>query len=111
MNLLIERLREKIAAAERKDQTGVVIDIFPWLNFTTFDIFGNLGFGGPFNCFQNSEDYPWIAMMFNSVKAASFVATTRFYPLIDSMLEKCNPLLLNKIRTDHFNFILCFDRN
>jgi cytochrome P450 len=47
IDLLIERLREKVGVGTEANEDGVVIDILPWLNFTTFDIFGDLGFGEP----------------------------------------------------------------
>jgi hypothetical protein len=103
--LLTERLREKIEAGEQSNGDGVVLNIFPWLNFTTFDIFADLRFGEPFNCLQHSKYHPWITMLFNSIKGAFFIAATKFYPLIDWLLIKCIPPSLKKMQTDHFKFI------
>ncbi|KUI72201.1 Isotrichodermin C-15 hydroxylase [Cytospora mali] len=50
------------------------------------------GLGGKaesFGCLENSRYHPWIALLFNSVKAASFVAAVRFYPLLEWLLMKC----------------------
>ena len=44
-------------------------------------------------------------MLFNSVKAASFVSTTKFYPLINWLLMKCIPPSLKKMQDNHFKFI------
>lgn len=103
VSLLVERLRERVI--ENGDGKVVEIDIAPWFNYTTFDIFGELGFGESFECLQHSRYHPWIALLFNSVKAASFVAATRFYPLLAALLMKCIPQSLRKMQMDHFQQI------
>lgn len=103
VGLLIERLRERSTAPDQTDrEKGVVLDIVPWFNYTTFDIFGDLGFGESFDCLEHSRYHPWIALLFNSVKAASFVIATRFYPLINFLLMKCIPKSILKMQRDHY---------
>lgn len=106
VDLLIERLRERAAASEAVTGNGAVLDIVPWLNYTTFDIFGDLGFGESFDCLQHSRYHPWIALLFNSVKAAAFVVAARFYPLIDFLLLKCIPRSIMKMQRDHYQQIV-----
>ncbi|TAQ86122.1 hypothetical protein B7494_g5556 [Chlorociboria aeruginascens] len=101
VGMLIERLTEQVEGKA----AGAVIDIVPWFNFTTFDIFGDLGFGESFDCLQNSHYHPWITLLFNSVKAASFVISARFYPPIEFMLMKCIPKSLRKMQRDHYRQI------
>lgn len=96
VSFLIERMREM--------QPGP-IDIVPWFNFTTFDVFGDIGFGESFDCLQHAKYHPWITLLFNSVKAASFIIAARFYPLINTLLMKCIPESLKKMQRDHFNQI------
>ncbi|KAF3482729.1 benzoate 4-monooxygenase cytochrome P450 [Arthroderma uncinatum] len=105
VNLLIERMHDKAAEA-KNGQNGVEFDIGPWFNFTTFDIFGELGFGESFDCLQNSRYHPWIALLFNSVKAASFISATKFFPLVTFLLMKCIPESLKKMQKDHFQQIV-----
>lgn len=106
VDLLIQRLRERAAASpEAGSEKWGVLDIVPWLNFTTFDIFGDLGFGESFDCLQHSKYHPWIALLFNSVKAATFVISARFYPLIDFLLLKCIPDSIMKMQRDHMQQI------
>ncbi|KAF3058220.1 Isotrichodermin C-15 hydroxylase [Daldinia childiae] len=100
VNLLVERLHER--ARETKEAR---IDLVPWLNFTTFDIIGDLGFGDSFNCLQHSRYHPWIALLFSTVKAATWVASARYYPLVESILLKCIPPSLMKTQTDHYQRI------
>ncbi|KAJ5647415.1 cytochrome P450 [Penicillium lividum] len=101
-NLLVERLREKVErSTEENNGTETEIDIAPWFNFTTFDIFGDLGFGESFDCLQNSQYHSWIELLFNSVKAASFLAAARYYPLVEFLLKKCIPASLSKKAVQH----------
>lgn len=101
-NLLVERLREKVeCSTEKGNGTETEVDIAPWFNFTTFDIFGDLGFGESFDCLQNSQYHSWIELLFNSVKAASFLAAARYYPLVEFLLKKCIPASLSKKAVQH----------
>ncbi|KAF2470248.1 cytochrome P450 [Lindgomyces ingoldianus] len=68
VNLLIEGLRGKIIANKKEGAGGTVIN--------------------------DSEFHPWIAMLFNSVKGASFVSAA-----------KCIPPRLKKMQNNHFKFI------
>jgi cytochrome P450 len=101
VNFLIERLRERISESSDWNGNGAKVDIVPWFNFTTFDIFGDLGFGESFDCLQHSRYHPWIALLFNSVKAASFVIAARFYPILSFILTKAIPPSLKKMASDH----------
>jgi hypothetical protein len=55
------------------------IDMVRWFNFTTFDIIGDLSFGEPFDCLQNSDYHPWVELIFQSVKNLVFMATLRYF--------------------------------
>jgi cytochrome P450 len=104
VNLLVERIEQQ--TDERKDGRWLELDISPWLNYTTFDIFGELGFGESFDCLQHSRYHPWIALLFNSVKAAGFIVATRFYPLVEFLLMKCIPPSLKQVQKDHYQQIV-----
>lgn len=76
---LVGRLRER---------TGVAtpIDLISWINFTTFDIIGDLTFGDPFGCLRESNLHPWVAAIFSNLKA---LALTRFfsqYPILGHVI-------------------------
>uniref|UniRef100_A0A1Y1MUP6 Cytochrome P450 n=2 Tax=Photinus pyralis TaxID=7054 RepID=A0A1Y1MUP6_PHOPY len=109
VNLLIERLCEYVQRTsidKDTDSKASDVDIVPWLNFTTFDIFGDLGFGESFDCLHHSKYHPWVLLLFNSVKAASFVVSTRFYPFAEYILLKCIPPSLRKKQSDHYKQIV-----
>jgi hypothetical protein len=42
-----------------------------WLNFTTFDIIGDLAFGEPFGCLEDGEFHFWVSLIFETVKAGA----------------------------------------
>lgn len=101
-NLLVERLTER---AEEIPQGCAELDIGPWMNFTTFDIFGDLGFGESFECLEQSKYHPWVALIFNSVRATSWIAATRFYPVLEQLIQKLMPPSAKKMTHDHFRQI------
>jgi cytochrome P450 len=101
VSLLVERLGERA----KETPEGTVLDIVPWFNYTTFDIFGDSGFGESFDCLQHSRYHPWITLLFNSIKAAGFVIAARFYPWVEKLLMKLIPKSLKKMQNDHFQQI------
>lgn len=102
VGLLIDRLREKVLTPEKAGQKSeTIVDMVPWLNFTTFDVFGDLAFAESFDCLQHSKYHPWIALLFNSVKATSFIIVTRFYPLLQIFLMAWIPKSLIQMQKDH----------
>ncbi|KAI2922883.1 hypothetical protein CBS147320_6340 [Aspergillus niger] len=102
-SLLVDRIKDQVSVA---GTDGAVIDMGPWFNFTTFDIFGDLGFGESFNCLQHSQYHPWIALLFGSVKAASFIAAARYYPPLETLLMKCIPRSLHEKSQRHYRQII-----
>lgn len=104
VNLLVDRLTQHLD--DRRTGKKTELDIAPWFNYVTFDLFGDLGFGESFDCLQNARYHPWISLLFNSVKAASFVAAARFYPLVEFILLKLIPPSLRKMQRDHFQQIV-----
>lgn len=105
VNLLVERLRDIVTSSGKGDIKEAEFDIGPWFNFTTFDIFGDLGYGESSYCLQNSRYHPWVALLFNSVKAATWVAAVRFYPLLNGLLMKSIPPSLKASQRKHFEQI------
>lgn len=106
VNLLVERLQELVTAAESNGEEAAEINMTPWFHFTIFDVFGDLGFGESFDCLQSSKYHPWIALLFNSVRAASVVAAVRYYPILQWLLFKCIPPSLRKKQMKHYNQIV-----
>ncbi|KAF2814564.1 benzoate 4-monooxygenase cytochrome P450 [Mytilinidion resinicola] len=85
-----------------KKQSGPV-DMVRWLNYTTFDLIGDLTFGEPFGCLHDSEYHPWVAIVFQSMRASAFVVAGRQYPALASMLVKLMPKSLSQKIQDHWD--------
>ncbi|KAF4981105.1 hypothetical protein FDECE_17751 [Fusarium decemcellulare] len=73
IDALVNGLKEKAAARE-------AVDISAWLNWTTFDIMGELSFGEPFGCLKNQEFHPWVKIIFDMVRATAILGGLRRYP-------------------------------
>ncbi|KAL4796818.1 cytochrome P450 [Aspergillus venezuelensis] len=122
VNLLVQLLMELVMDDTRSERAGqqnenkensgrekgrkrnAKVNMTPW--FTTFDIFGDLGFGKSFDCLEHSRYHSWVLFLFEGVKAAAFIISTRYHPLLDSLLIKCVPPSLRRVQQNHFQQII-----
>ncbi|KAF2822613.1 cytochrome P450 [Ophiobolus disseminans] len=75
VDLLVEKLHVKAVS-------GSPVDLMRWLNFTTFDIIGDLCFDESFHSLEN-EDYSfWVANIFKGLKIARMFRVFRAYPIV-----------------------------
>ncbi|KAJ4293480.1 hypothetical protein N0V90_008763 [Kalmusia sp. IMI 367209] len=99
INLLISQLH-----AKAKSNTSV--DIMRYINFTTFDILGDLCFGESFGALDAEEYNEWMANLFKGVKLAPVVRIAKQYPIIGLpffLLTKLFPQVL-EARVKHDNY-------
>jgi hypothetical protein len=101
VDMLIRRLREKVKGGS--DGRNAVVDIKSWMNYTTFDITGDLMFGESFDCLKQGELHPWIGLIFDSIKALSFLGAVNQFPLLNSVLQKMIPRSVVQKGLDHFD--------
>ncbi|KAK4174617.1 cytochrome P450 [Triangularia setosa] len=111
VNLLVERLSNMVDSASAGTEPAggaaeLEVDIAPWFNFTTFDVFGDLAFGESFNCLENSNYHPWVEILFQTPKMATMVAGARFYPWLESLLFSLIPPSLKKMQRDHWGQVV-----
>ncbi|KAI1775648.1 cytochrome P450 ClCP1 [Hypoxylon cercidicola] len=79
VDLLIRRLREQCNAGL------TTLNMREWLNWTTFDVIGDLGFGSSFGCLEKSDYHPWVRILTNSFIQIAFLvafAHAGFRPLV-----------------------------
>ncbi|KAJ5216801.1 cytochrome P450 monooxygenase [Penicillium chermesinum] len=76
IDLLVQRLHENCSGG------ATALDLTAWYNWTTFDIIGDLAFGEPFGCLQNSEYHPYVHLIFESARAGTIFQTIGFYPTL-----------------------------
>lgn len=93
VDLLVEQLggltKDKACdgTSDRVHQDEVTVDIVRWLNFTAFDIIGNLIYGGePFGCLRRKEFHSWVELIFSWLEAAAIFFSIQFYPPLDRLL-------------------------
>ncbi|KIN02897.1 hypothetical protein OIDMADRAFT_160486 [Oidiodendron maius Zn] len=74
VNLLIRRLKEH-------SQDGQIPqNMSSWYNWITFDIIGDLTFGEPFGCLDNSDYHPWVSAIFDNIKAGIYIKALNYLP-------------------------------
>ncbi|KAJ6171580.1 hypothetical protein N7470_000647 [Penicillium chermesinum] len=89
IDLLVQRLHENCSGG------ATALDLTAWYNWTTFDIIGDLAFGEPFGCLQNSEYHPYVHLIFESARAGTIFQTIGVLPYPEEDLlgygaEVCN---------------------
>lgn len=57
--------------------TGEELNLVNWLNFTTFDIIGDLAFGEPFGCLDTGAFHSWVSLIYETVKVGALEQATR----------------------------------
>lgn len=80
IDLLIQRLNENCGGGSK------TVDLAAWYNFTTFDIIGDLTFGEPFNCLQDSNYHPFVSLILSSARAGVVFMSVGFFPLLKKIL-------------------------
>lgn len=98
LNLLVQKLNEKVAA-----DPSAEINMVNMLNFTTFDIMADLTFGAPLGMLAKSEYHPWVSLVFSSLKFGTFVRAMAYIPYFSKATAYLFPGLKKK-RMEHFRF-------
>ncbi len=100
IDLLTRRLSGIVASS---GSNGAVVDIVKWLNFTTFDIVGDLALGESFHCLEESKYHGWVSVLFTQFKIAGIFMSLRFFG-IDKLLRLVLPKSLLKKRAEHAQY-------
>ncbi|PVH82038.1 cytochrome P450 monooxygenase-like protein [Cadophora sp. DSE1049] len=82
-SLLISRLKAQITDPSVKGK----VDLVRWLNFTTFDIIGDLAFAESFHCLETGKNSLWMTAVFQNLKTVAFMRIARGYPLLNFALQ------------------------
>jgi cytochrome P450 len=104
-DLLIERLKEKVAASSISGH-GVKVNLVDWFEWFAFDLIGELAFGESFGCLDSSKHHPWIKMIFSSIKVMAWAACTRYYAGLEPLLLRIIPARIRKMQDDHYALAL-----
>ena len=90
----------------KKAESTAPVDIMRWLNFTTFDITGDLSFDESFGSLEGEDYNSWIANVFNLMRFGSMLSVLRDYPILNMpvmMLFNTVPSLV-EARYAHDNY-------
>jgi cytochrome P450 len=87
IDLLISRFNEAIAKNRGEAAT---VDLVQWLNFTTFDIIGDLGWGAAFGCLKDTTYHPWIKVVLH-FKAVLLATSLKYYPVLEAIIMAITP--------------------
>jgi cytochrome P450 len=68
LDMLVAKLQQH---CEEEGGRNEPVNMEMWLNWTTFDIGGELVFGRRFRCLEKGEYHPWIAFIMGTLKAAA----------------------------------------
>lgn len=98
IDVLIKRLHE------RGENGAKPVDLASWYNFTTFDVIGDLSFGEPFGCLDNSDYHPWVKAIFQMGRVGVFLLTASHYPLVKRALLAMVPEKAKREREGHLAF-------
>lgn len=75
---VVDNLISRLKGSCDKNEAADLVKLF---HFTLFDLTGLLFFGKSFGCLVNGEYHPWVGIIFESFRAAVWVALIRSKPL------------------------------
>ena len=107
VELLMVRLQEACQSrqsdgkANGEIEAEAEVDLNKYFNFYTFDLIGDLAFGEPFDCLSSSTYHPWVAMLFQFIQGLTFAMATRYYPIVERLLQLCIPPAVKKRMQAH----------
>ncbi|RSL61428.1 hypothetical protein CEP54_006265 [Fusarium duplospermum] len=80
VDLLITQLMKHAEASKS-------VDIVSCVNFTTFDIIGDLTFADAFGSLKDNSYHPWVLNFFKGVQGNALSRLMDFYPLLKSLIS------------------------
>lgn len=91
VDLLMQRLWEKTHDGDGMPRE-VAVNVASWLNFATFDVIGDLAFGEPFGCLEQSAYHPWVDAIFQGVRQFGLLTVLQWYfPRLLDIMKKVLP--------------------
>lgn len=99
VDLFVQRLHENCDGGSAK------LDMTAWYNYTTFDIIGDLAFGEPFGCLENSRYHSWVSTILSLTRLGTIFQSLAMYPTIKTLLDAFVPFAerMNKQRQEFLN--------
>ncbi|KAG8530292.1 uncharacterized protein KY384_004794 [Bacidia gigantensis] len=100
-DLLISRLHQEVSGAQQGK-----VNLVQWLNFTTFDILGDLCFDESFGALESGRYHIWVTSIFQGLKAARMFRIFRAYPISRQLFSVVRMIVpyASRTRQRHFKF-------
>ncbi|KAL8945861.1 MAG: hypothetical protein Q9222_007658 [Ikaeria aurantiellina] len=92
---LMTGLKQHINGSEGK------ADLSKWLNWTTFDIIGDLAFGESFDCVKETTYQPWVTMLMGLLRFTIMNGVALRFPPLHNVAAKFIPKSVIQQHTDH----------
>ena len=80
----------------------VPVDMVELLQFTTFDIMGDLTFGQPLGLLASRAYTPWVAAVFASLRIIPLAQLIQHYPILDALFKLIEPKAVKEMKYRHF---------
>jgi cytochrome P450 len=98
----VDMFIEKLGAKSDKES---MVNLVDYLNYTTFDIIGDLAFGEPFGCLEDEMFHDWVSLIFETIKVGALEQATRRFadaggPVQTFLLNRI-PKSLRALRRSH----------
>jgi len=96
-SLLVERLHQ---ACERDGS----VEMTSFYNWTLFDMAGDLIFGEPFGCLDQTRYHPWVKLIFMHIKGIAISTAVIRFPFADAFIRLMTPKSVAKDIQTHSEF-------
>jgi cytochrome P450 len=107
-DIIQDYVSQFITHMKRLSSKNEAFNMVNWLNFTTFDIIGDLAFGEPFGCLESGEFHFWVSLIFETVKAGAIEQATRRFATAGSAFQNfllgLIPKQVRENRKNHLKF-------
>jgi cytochrome P450 len=107
-DIIQDYVSQFITHMKRLSSKNEAFNMVNWLNFTTFDIIGDLAFGEPFGCLESGEFHFWVSLIFETVKAGAIEQATRRFATAGSAFQSfllgLIPKQVRENRKNHLKF-------
>ncbi|KAM5352896.1 hypothetical protein ACJ41O_005618 [Fusarium nematophilum] len=95
VSLLIDRLKTASESNQAQEMTA-------WYNWVTFDMIGDLAFGEPFGCLQETRYHPWVKLIFQNIQGIAMATALSKFPLANALAKLMTPKkVLQDVQTHH----------
>ncbi|RYP10685.1 hypothetical protein DL764_000475 [Monosporascus ibericus] len=98
IDLLLQRLHENCQDGRK------ALNMAAWYNYTTFDVIGDLAFGGSFGCLDNSDYHVWVKTIFQMARVGTMFQVLSNFPALKDMLLKMVPKKFMEEQENHMAF-------